>query len=187
MARYRARRTPRRSVARRKLQWATFSNVGGEGLEFSDTNMASPANALTDFETAQGSDVSSATITRIRGHVWWVPAATAVQEYTGLALGFMIWNSSDASTLTDAQQANRLNQPYRDWMYYKRIQTASAAADLGVTTTGWQNELDVDIKSQRKFDELNETLYFFAGLTDSIGDGNSIRVFYDFRILLKRP
>lgn len=192
MAYGRRYRSGGRARSRRRLDWAHFSNVGGTGVELSDANRAAQSHVLADYQSdvVAAMDVDGVTITRIRGTVYWVPAATITQEYTGLALGFRTEESQDVGSLTDEQQIARANNPNLDWMYYRRHQTASAAAiaeNGAYAAQGWPNHIELDIKSQRRLESINQSLYFWYGLTDTIGTGNSLRLFWDFRVLFKKP
>lgn len=180
----RRRSYSRRSAARRRrLFWARDTNAA----TLSDTNQANWRDLLDNYEGGDNDDVEGVTITRIRGTVYWVPPATTTQEYHWLTVGIMVSNTSDMVQLTDAQQLLRSEDPYRDWMFYKRFRFSTATADIGgFEVTGWPTHYELDLKSQRRFDERSESLFATVSV-DPLGDGNEALVYSDLHVLCKRP
>lgn len=187
----RRRMTGRRRYPRRRLFWAhsTFASA-----TVGDANLVRIGDLLADYQGGSDEpsrdDVEGITVTRIRGAMYWVPPATVAQEYHWLNVGIAVGNTSDMDELTDEQQVTRLADPYRDWMYYRRHATVTGAVDPGVNAQPdpWPTHFEIDLKSQRRFDEKSQSLFLFYGFPGGgLGTGNDYRIYTDLRILCKRP
>lgn len=179
----------RRSGSKRRLEWADLT-VSGTPLN--DTTPVRWRDAFGDWEGQAGADVQGVTITRILGDVAWTVPNTVAQEYHWLTMGFEVANASDNYELTMPQRVHRLSDPYRDWMYYRRLPTYTAAADIPVAgrVEGWpSHKFDLEIKSKRRFDELSQSLFFWYGFPGAtqIGEGNEYSMYAHFRILYMKP
>lgn len=185
-----ARRTRRNLRSdRRRLFWARETNWSrfdppAETQVFGFT----PLNLLGRFESDYGADLFGFTITRIRGHVKIQYDATTTQIRNEFSWGIRKSSQRAMDELdspADRAGITPLSDPHADWML--------AQADMGQLsdTSEWKEyRWDVDLKAQRRMDELGEGLYFINGFTgfSSPVDITGIRdVTIDLHILCKRP
>jgi len=156
---------------RRKMIWADMF-VSGVALA---TGTVVAFDAMAGFNAAYGADLLGATVTRIR------------QTFTGrfsdgswgvgqtARLGWL----KGASTL-DNVDMDPIASPYLDWMFNKSYDFS--VVSISNPPDFWRYE--VDLKAQRKMEELQETLHFVVR-------NNSVLETLDFnshaRILLKLP
>lgn len=185
MARRRTSNRGRSGTNRRRLFWARRTALSA----FTAADRAASYNLLADFETAYGADLFGFTVTRIIGHyTYWTTSNTGVATTYNVSTGIRVDDESEIDGSTEAEQIARLpvNDPFTDWMF--------ARNNIGVTTTtgdpaqGFQlalNRVDLDLRSQRRLDELGQSLYWFVGLNAS--PGSDVNVWWDFHILCKRP
>lgn len=122
------------------------------------TNPVIGADLLSAFRSEPGATHLGATITRIRGYVKATP--TGAGTNTGGIHAFRVdsWNE-DASAPANQPQL----MPDEDWLGWLPWEGASATnffanSDPGVSV--WA----VDLKAQRKLEELNQTLWLFTAL-----------------------
>ena len=104
-----------------------------------------------------------ATVTRIRGYVWpdAVGGEAPANPYLAGAIGFRIdaWNEDPLDV-----DNNPFAQPDEDWMgWLPYFHYRPVGADLRseITWNAQASPYAVDIKAQRKLEELNQTLWMF--------------------------
>ena len=140
---------------------------------------------LQDYEQVLGADAAGTTITRIRGRIAWAYfPETSLQEPLIASWGIRV-DESQVTNLTDTQQVERLQQHYADWLMYEQRYVWPSVEGEGLVSPNLIHEDVVDIRSQRRLDELQQSLYFVAGVP-GIAAGE-IKVRANFNILLKKP
>lgn len=177
-----ARRRRFAPQVRRKMIWARRIGEGAEaGVSIPAAGVA--FDLLAQFRNDGGSTLGS-TVTRVRIDLSldWAADFSNVDQ---LAMGVLV----------DQLQANQTEVPrpgieeHADWMYWRRIGVSplysaiplNAAAPTTAILTSWE----IDVHSQRKMEELGQTLWFvldptFAGATTLFATFNS-------SVLLKLP
>lgn len=172
MARRRGSRGFARQV-RRKFVWdRTFGN-----LVVSESG-ALGVDLLAAFRDQPGATHLGATITRIRGHILPVGAVDG-PDLIGGTIGFRIdsWNEDPTDTTNAPTQ-----QPDEDWMGWMPF-VNSASAPVQASWNYQANQWAVDIKAQRKLEELNQTLWMFVERPA----GNTVTYHYNLSVGLKLP
>lgn len=138
-----ARRSGRVSVRSRKFIWArrTVNQVAAA---------AGPTwiNVLDQFETELGAQVLGVTVMRIRGTLWFEPAAASDAH---MAAGFLV----DADeNISDGVDEGPFDEPHKNWMAYEPVLFSSADTQYQV------HRWDIDVKSNRKMEELGQGFAF---------------------------
>lgn len=170
-----ATRTRRRGGSRRfqrKFVWdRTFGSIAGP-----DTG----ADLLAPFRSQPGATHLGATIMRIRGYI--IPSdAFGTVAGAGIA-GIRVdtWNEDPAEPSNQP-----VLQPNADWMAYLPWNlSAVATTDRFTGSATWNDQASlwtVDVKSNRKLEELNQTLWLFG---DQNGGGDR-SYFYHLSIGMK--
>ena len=119
---------------------------------------------LQDYEQVLGADAAGTTITRIRGRIAWAYfPETSLQEPLIASWGIRV-DESQVTNLTDTQQVERLQQHYADWLMYEQRYVWPSVEGEGLVSPNLIHEDVVDIRSQRRLDELQQSLYFVAGV-----------------------
>lgn len=174
----------RSTTPRRRMFWAQQNVM--QTTTGSQPIGNQPLNLLGEFEDEYGADLFGFTVTRIRGHLTFAFDQTDVVERHDPSYGIRV--SSEAQTATTNTNLERLGtapveDPHADWMW---VYNDTLYTNLN---TGWmyaQYKVDVDIKAQRRLDELGQSLYLFSAWGGS--DFTSfVNVFISLRILCKRP
>lgn len=188
MARRRTSNGRRSNANRRRLFWARRTELN----QFQAADLAQSNNLLEDFEGAYGADLFGFTITRIVGfYTWWAPNTTATSTTFTVSAGIRVDDESEIAGSTDTEQVARLpiNDQFVDWMYARNnlgaTQSTSAPTGPDVPFQISRNMVELDLRSQRRLDELGQSLFFFHGLNASPGD--DVFFWYDLNILCKRP
>lgn len=182
----RSRRLSRRpSRPLRRYEWARYFDDISIDLTGprSTTNFT---NMLTSFEQVLGADAAGTTVTRIRGHlVTWFAAAegTTLRDMVNVPLGIRVATDPPAGQ-TNEQLVEILSQEYADWMYYDTLFVPPLPA-ASTFTNSFAVRQDIDIKSQRRFDELQQSLYFITGAPG--GAAGTLEMKLYLNILLKMP
>ena len=130
---------------------------------FASSPDAYGVDLLANFRSQPGATHLGATVTRIRGYVWpdAVGGEAPANPYLAGAIGFRIdaWNEDPLDV-----DNNPFAQPDEDWMgWLPYFHYRPVGADLRSEIT-WNAEASpyaVDIKAQRKLEELNQTLWMF--------------------------
>lgn len=187
------RRTARRGVRpRRRYEWARSSSL----VDFELNNEAGPADLMSGFQNILGADAAGVTITRIRGEFTWAYLPNTDATANGIwrtpikvQAGIRV-DENQVANLTDTQQINKLDQLYADWMFYEQSWVYPSVAwteeNQSIVSENLILRQPIDIKSQRRFDELQQSLFLFAGSPAILGDDH-VRFTWDLQILLKMP
>lgn len=167
MVRRRASRGFTRQV-RRKFVWdRTFGTIAPPNTG---------VDLLAGFRAQPGGTHLGATITRIRGYI--IPSEALSTTAGAGVLGMRIdsWNEDPAEP--DNQP---VNQPDEDWLAWLPWNVGTGTLRMA---TSWNENASlwtVDVKSQRKLEELNQTLWLFGDQTG----GADRTYFYNLSIGLK--
>lgn len=187
-----ARRTRsyRRTAPKRRLFWARTHGL----QDLTTADSASTGDLLNDFQTQYGADLFGFTVTRIRGHISvQVAGQPDVSSPYNLSYGIRVDDESEITGGTDANQQDRLpaNDPFADWMYIRNlwaIAPGSTSVEPSPTTQLFQNRVEIDIRSQRRLDELGQSLFQYVGVDGGVPDGfEAVNFYWDLHILCKRP
>ena len=143
-----ARSNQRRTGAvRRRMIWAREAQSFASGTVAHDL--------LADFrEDNGGGNLLGVTITRIRLNVhilWDGTPAVGNWVYSGIYV--------DHQNHTAGEVSGPLSDQHEDWMAYNMLSRAGDG-EVSVGTTGHLTHHVIDVKSQRKLDELGDTLWF---------------------------
>lgn len=189
----RRRYSNRRSARpRRDYEWArrTINATWGSNQTASD-----PFDLLGDYQSVLGADAAGTTITRIRGQLSfaYLAAENAGYQPEQAAWGIRV-STPPPEDLTDDQQHQLLDQHYADWMIYEQpFVWPFSYGSLDPTFTVSPNLVqfyDVDIKSQRRLSELQQSLYFYGGTVKDSSEFPADATFWCYgylNILLKKP
>lgn len=190
------RKSYSRRAPRRRLMWVRDT---GSSL-FGDTSPnARVRNLLGQYEAIAGADVEGTTITRIRGRVRIEPFTA----FTGPVLysaGIKV-DDTQAPGVLDADEVPDLlptSRPGWDWMWVRNQHMAGLLAQGGETDTAQDRAsndfmaktFELDIKAQRRFDEVQQSLYLIHGFSETdpnVQLPDSATIQWDLHILLKRP
>lgn len=172
MARTRTRGTRRQQS--RKFIWhripaGAWTNPGGTGPFGVDL--------LSGFRALPGATHLGATIMRVRGYVY--PSIINGDPFEPAVAGLRVdtWDQDVTTNLVSPFMG-----PDEDWMAWWPFLDFSAAGTDGVTGNAQADPYAVDVKSNRKLEELNETLFLFGSSTT--GD---VTWYHSLSIGLKLP
>lgn len=165
-------RRPARRTQPRKFVWdRTFGTISGP-----DTG----ADLLAPFRSQPGATHLGATIMRIRGYI--IPSDAHGTPAGAGILGMRVdtWNVDP-----EAPENQPVLQPNADWMAYLPWNlSAVATTDRMTGSATWNGQASlwtVDVKANRKLEELNQTLWLFG---DQNGGGTR-SYFYHLSIGMK--
>ena len=131
---------------------------------------------LAPYRSQPGATHLGATVTRIRGFIYPDSVGTSTLGVAGLRVD--TWNEDP---LDSSNQPSV--QPDADWLawlpFFAVDGTPTAIATWNQEASVWA----VDIKAQRKLEELNETLWLFVDQPDTLQNNYS----YNLSIGLKLP
>lgn len=160
------------TLPRRKLVWARTSTE----TTFASAAPFTPfqADLLAGFVARYGADPVGCTIARIRGYV----QCTSTVTLTPLVVAIRTGTEGEvAATDFNPMTAGE----YNDWMAYEPMLAGLAArepfGDVGARM--------IDVKSMRKLQELDETLFLYAG-TDLAAAG-TVQLAFNLSVLLMLP
>jgi len=157
---------------RRKFVWARHTLVGATIA----SGVPVKVNLLAQFEAAYGANLLGATITRIRGYI--VAGNNISPTATGqLTVGVRIGADSEVS----ADNNDPVTQPYLDWMLWEPFVYQSLPADRQ-TSDSVALSREIDVKSQRKLEELNQELAVWIAAA-----GTSFAYSWNLSIGIKLP
>ena len=168
----------RRQVQRKFVWDRTFG--------FLPTTSAGPfgVDLLAGFRGQPGATHLGATVTRIRGVIY--PELSTPLEGAFLLgrIGFRIdsWNEDPAELTNQPQE-----QPDEDWMGWLPYFIDGSQTPNSPNVATWNSQANawaVDIKSQRKLEELNQTLWMFVSAPPG---ADAINYNYDLSVGLKLP
>lgn len=155
---------------------------------------------LSPYQTESNSDIEGCTITRIRGHFWPfnLVGTTGEPEIHTLSVGIKVDDEGQFSLRSQTELA-QLYLPsgpgigtgpgastpaHQDWMYVRNenfvVETEPNMAQLRQAYT-----TELDLKSQRRMDELTQSLFFIVGTANP--PATSFNFYADMHVLVKRP
>lgn len=173
-----------RSAPRRRMFWARraeLSTLNADGYAFSH-------DLLQDFQDAYSADLFGFTVTRVVGHfTWWASAQTVATTFN-LSMGLRVDDSNQVQSVPADQRVGTLpiRDPFVDWMWVRNNGGATVGETDAPALQMANNRVELDLRSQRRLDELGQSLYLFHGLNTPI-EGEDIFLWYDLHILCKRP
>jgi len=160
--------TSYRRGQRRKLVWAETAQAGTIGQI---GGAVSNVDLLAGYRAAGGSTQG---ITIMRTHISYaVFLHSAAIANDGVALGLVIDDASATTTTLNT------SQPYKDWM----LLTNKYPGAGSVSGTGYLYNFEIDLKSKRRCQELNQTLW----LSQNALTANVTDVSYLVRTLIALP
>lgn len=185
---YRSNR--RRTVPKRRMFWVRYSGL----FQYNSEQQAAIGDMLSQFQADYGADLFGFTVTRIRGYyTFWAPNQPDVTTSANLSLGIRI-GTENAVPATDAEQAELIpiNDEYADWMYTRNnllLMPGSTSLTPTPSEQAMGNRVELDLKAQRRLDEMGQSLFLFAGVNAPIepDTDTELTAWWDFNILCKRP
>ena len=176
----------RRSAPRRRLFWARQTGL----RNLTPNNQATHLDLLYDFQQIYGADLFGITVTRIVGHYTYYSTENAAVSTTyNFSVGIRVDGQSHwTSDVPDEDQVEQIpiNNPLEDWMYVRNnLGIVGGAGDDTEVAQAAANRVEVDLRAQRRVDEVGQTLMLFAGTANPLDD--SIYCWFDLNILCKRP
>jgi hypothetical protein len=183
MARRRNTNSRRSSGPRRRLFWARSTDVA----QYSEGSPARWSNLLGQFNADYGADLFGFTVTRIVGHYSWFAADSQdVSTAYRLPVGIRVDEQSESIAGNARLDKLPINDPNADWMYVRNnygitdsVQTHSS------TRENAENRVELDLRSQRRLDELGQSLYLYHGMVPFTDV--TVTFHWDLNILCKRP
>jgi hypothetical protein len=136
-------------------------------------------SALAVFETVLGASLIGATITRVRGVICMIPTITASTTALRGRMGMRVDPKLGTSTVTDGVYGSE----HGDWMAWWPLQCGAGA--VNTIQTGQTSCREVDVRSMRRLDELDETLDLWFGAP--AGNATNVSFVYDLSIGIKLP
>lgn len=171
MARGRSRGFARQQ--RRKFVWhrevGAWTNPGGTGPFGTDL--------LTGFRNIPGATHLGATVMRVRGYIY--PQVIDGAPTMAAVAGLRVDTWDQVLTANDVSPLQGSDEDWMGWFPYLIFGTAGASS---VTGNAQADPFAVDVKANRKLEELQETLYLFGSSTP--GD---VTWHYSLSIGLKLP
>lgn len=131
---------------------------------------------LAPYRSQPGATHLGATITRIRGFIYPDQVGTTLLGVAGMRVD--TWNEDPADSSNQPSV-----QPDADWLAWMPFFAAEGAVLQPATWNPEASVWAVDIKAQRKLEELNETLWLFVDQPDTLQNTYS----YNLSIGLKLP
>lgn len=180
----RRRNSYRRSSApKRRLFWARRAGL----ITFSPANYAGIYDLLGDFQEEYGADLFGFTVTRILGNYTFWAAPESTTTTFNLSTGIRVDDESEISGSTAGWRASKvpIQDPHVDWMWARNNLGFHPSESEEAASIAPLNRVNLDLRSQRRLDELGQSLYLFAGLNAEPVD--SVYAWYDFHVLCKRP
>lgn len=181
----RNRRSSRRTVPRRRMFWADSTSLFTAGPTTAPTPLE-PVDLLEQFGAEYGADLFGFTVTRIRGRITWAYDQTTVVERHDASFGIRVADEGAINNLTtedDRVQISPTFDKHADWMW---VHQDTHYTNL---SAGWmyaQYSVDVDIKAQRRIDELGQSLYLLGSFGGADFE-SFVNMFFSLRVLCKRP
>lgn len=179
------RRNLRSSAPRRRMFWANANELFSAGPSAAPVS-SEPYDLLANFREDYGADLFGFTVTRIRGLLRFAYDQTTVVERHDASFGIRVANDNLPDVVND--EAERLliaptGDPHADWMW---LYNDSHYTNVAATGSYAQYEVPIDIKAQRRLDELGQSL-FFLGAFGGADFEAFVNVTVALRVLCKRP
>jgi len=116
---------------------------------------------LAEFEINYGAQLIGCTVARVRGKITARPQVATTPANPFLIFGALVMNEEGAGV-----DVYPISEPHADWMFYEPCfvlnRDVSTAGDFSTS----QVHCEVDIKSMRKIEELNQSLLLRAQSPD---------------------
>lgn len=153
MARIRSRTTVSRGTSR-KFVWARHF------LATTMTGDAQASDLLSQFETDYGAQLIGCTITRIRGYMYAVAQDAETDTLNAFRAGIRV-SSGFLDISSPVPDQSPWTDENADWMAWEPFATVNApvTADSSSVLVARM----IDVKAQRRLDELGERLLLFHG------------------------
>ena len=168
--------------SRRRLFWARRR----VNLVYTDTERAYPTDLLSEFQAAYDADLFGFTVTRVLGTVCLWTEESDVETSRWWSGGIRVADSAGVNEAdTDPEQLNLTpaNNPHADWMYATNVPIWFSPSATGLARYPYY--FQIDNRSQRRLDELGQSLYLFSGVHAS--PPNNVQAGIDVHVLCKRP
>lgn len=188
-----SRRSVRRgSGTRRRMFWAR--ELIDETVSFTDR--AQIVDLLLRFSTEYGADLFGFTVTRIVGNLtyWQDSADPDGGEPQGVSVGIRVEDRASVQAIdTSAERLTTIpaSDPFSDWMYVtNRYYNGFAGGTIGSVQSliSTENRWEIDLKAQRRLDELGQSLYLYLGqIGTPEATSSALRIMGDINVLCKRP
>lgn len=175
-------RARRAGGPRRKLVWARsfgqFNVAAGTGNQVPNV-----ADLLANFEAIYGAQLIGTTIMRVRGIMGVIP--TSAYPAAGQSFIRATINVDDAGyTQQTTDSAFSTTGTYKDYMLFEPFFVTGSSAPSGVSTDLQQRVIDV--RSRRKLDELNQSLYLQWHPSHSVAASTTVAT-WDLSLLVALP
>jgi len=172
-------RRPSRAPARRRMIWARTLTSTGVGIPIAGAQI----DLLDGFRVSNGgAQPIGSTITRVRIDLTMqVPGAFVPND--ALVCGLIIDQAT--GILTEVPQP--VTDRHADWMWWRRLSLVNPHSTSDQDATGpLATSYEIDVRAQRKMEELGETLWFSA---QAAGGSAVDRILLTtaFSVLLKLP
>lgn len=150
--------------------------ASSDGVDIALTRFA----PLATFETSYGANLIGVTVMRIRGRMWVpVPPAATLQYRAGFKI------TDQANPPDTAEQLYRpddIGGAHDDWFGFYVLAAGPVAANIPHE----MSYVDVDVKSNRKVDELGERLQLHVSTFSGIAGAEGVLAF-DLSVLVALP
>jgi len=145
------RNMSRRAAPRRKLIWARQQQI------VQDIGAGAAVDLLASYR-ALGGDTLGCSIARVRIDIQYEFGAVS-DEGDFTTFGVIV--DQLQADLTEVPRPGEGSEPHADWMYWRTHMATGSGVLLTDGTPGGQvqTSFEVDIRAQRKMEELQETLY----------------------------
>jgi hypothetical protein len=168
-------RSFRSSRPRRKRVWVSHNEQIPSGT-------SAGFDCLADFRTRTGITAGpmGITIARIRGQVQFLVASpVTLDEGSGVYVGILKESRLETTLTIDKPLTN----PYLDYMYRTWVPASHYNPTNSTVANSYIWSHEFDVKSMRKIDEVDETLW----LTYEASGGITVKAFYNLQILALMP
>ena len=159
----------KRSFSRRQLarKWVWARSMGTGIVAAPDGGAlfgGFTTDLLEEFKAGYGADPVGVTVSRIRGQILYSPGPVATQETQNAVIAARIATEPFGENEEVPHQV-----PHADWfMWYPTLSTTHFLQDSQLNGNVYQERIDVDVKANRKLEELAQGLVLAAS-HDTIG------------------
>lgn len=155
-------RSFRRTQRKRKWEWIYYQNNFGATASLAK-------DTLADWRTKMGltAQLPDMTISRIRGHISIeYPSTEVINQDNHVQAGFLVF----PSTVAQANVPRPFSDPWNDWMYWNAC-FPTLNGPLAIASTLANPvffDIPLDIKSQRKLHNIDDTLWVIVEENNSL-------------------
>lgn len=168
------RRSVRTSVRRRRFTWARTTESSGALAPTAALDL------LADYRTAIGltANLPGTTVVRIRADIQVQYEPTTEFDFTsGIIHGIYVDTLGSTAAIPAAF-------PGEDWLWWEFWPVSRGFDAVGATNTDRIFSTQIDTKSSRKLEEIQQTLFYVWSV---LGPVDTAQVFSAFSIGLKQP